>query len=155
MKIAVFSDSHGRTEGLIKAIYDYSPDMIVHLGDYVKDADILKSQFPQTPLRAVRGNCDFMSSKPDVVTFSVGELKVLITHGHKLAVKSGIALLIEAAHTEKADLVIFGHTHIAFYDVVSGMHVLNPGTAGGARQAPTYAQLEIDSGIITCVLCAL
>lgn len=155
MKIAVFSDSHGRTEGMIKAVYNYGPDMIIHLGDYVRDTEMLKSQFPQTLLRDVRGNCDFMSSRPDTLIFNVGDKTILMTHGHKHSVKSGLESLIKAAQAAKADIVMFGHTHMAFHDVVSGMHILNPGTAGGSRQDPSYAQLEINPESISCIILPL
>ena len=32
MKIAVFSDTHGWKAGMIKAIEDYAPDQVIHLG---------------------------------------------------------------------------------------------------------------------------
>jgi putative phosphoesterase len=155
MKIAVFSDSHGRTDGMVKAVYDCSPDLIVHLGDYFKDAEELKKEFPQTALRAVRGNCDFLSSTPEAITINVGDAKIFITHGHRYGVKSGLGPLIREALSLNANIVIFGHTHISYYEASSGIHVLNPGTAGGSRQAPSYALVEIDKAGISCVILPL
>ena len=33
MRIAVFSDTHGRTDGMIRAVRDEKPDAVIHLGD--------------------------------------------------------------------------------------------------------------------------
>ena len=61
MKILVFSDSHGVKEPMLAAIEEQKPDMVLHLGDYVRDAEAIAAYFPSLDLRYVRGNCDAYS----------------------------------------------------------------------------------------------
>ena len=46
MRLAVFSDSHGFCASMIGAVRAYRPDMILHLGDYSRDAEELIKEFP-------------------------------------------------------------------------------------------------------------
>ena len=46
MRIAVFSDSHGVKEPMLAAIEEQKPDMVLHLGDYVRDAEAIAAYFP-------------------------------------------------------------------------------------------------------------
>ena len=145
----VFSDSHGQAGKMLSAIEQGSPDMIIHLGDGGRDIDKIKKQFPHIPLKAVRGNCDLGSVLPETELFSVGAVKLFITHGHIFAVKRTLSPLIDEALALGADIVMFGHTHVAFSSTASGMYVINPRTCGG--YPPSCAELVIDSkGEILC-----
>ena len=44
MKIAVFSDTHGFSRGMINAVEEYKPDQIIHLGDGMNDAEMLRAR---------------------------------------------------------------------------------------------------------------
>ena len=61
MKIAVFSDTHGSSRGMIKAVAEYEPDQIIHLGDGMRDTEALEAEFPMIPVCRVAGNCDYDS----------------------------------------------------------------------------------------------
>lgn len=155
MKLAVFSDSHGQTSGMIRIVRAVQPDLILHLGDYVRDADALQKEFPHTPLKAVRGNCDLGSSAPETELFHCESVPVMMTHGHRYHVKTGLDSLLLAARLSGAGLVLYGHTHIPKFQQFGTLHVLNPGTAGqGGRH--TWALVEIQpSGVISCRICEL
>ena len=56
MKIAVFSDTHGFSRGMINAVEEYKPDQIIHLGDGMPDAEKVRKMFPQIPVCCVPGN---------------------------------------------------------------------------------------------------
>ena len=58
MKIAVFSDTHGSAKGMLNAVRDYKPEMIIHLGDGNSDLLKLEKEFPHIPVYSVCGNCD-------------------------------------------------------------------------------------------------
>ena len=149
MKLMVFSDSHGHFERMLSALEQAAPDMIIHLGDGGRDIDKIKKQFPQIPLKAVRGNCDLSSDLPETELFSVGAVKLLITHGHIFGVKRGLSPLIDEAIALGADIVMFGHTHIAVSTMAGGLYVLNPGTCGG--YPPSCAEVIIaGKGEIFC-----
>lgn len=145
MKLAVFSDSHGRCDGMLRAVRAWDPDVIVHLGDHSRDAMLLKEEFPQTPVRAVRGNCDMASDLPETDQFLAGAVPVFLTHGHRYGVKTGLTALLNAAHFAGARLVLFGHTHRAEQLQTAGMLVLNPGPAGDYSR-PSGALVEVDDG---------
>lgn len=149
LRLMVFSDSHGYSEKMLIAIEQSAPDMIIHLGDGGRDLDKIKKQFPQIPLKAVRGNCDLSSDLPETELFSVRAIKIFITHGHTFGVKRVLAPLIDEAIALGADMVMFGHTHIPLFSMAGGLYVLNPGTSGGSP--PSCAEVVIDDkGEIFC-----
>lgn len=115
MKLVVFSDSHGHPDRMLRVIGQSSPDMIIHLGDGGTDIAKIKKQFPQIPLKAVRGNCDLISDLPESELFSVGKVKIFITHGHIFGVKINLSRLIERADASDADIVMYGHTHSSLF----------------------------------------
>ena len=142
MILAVFSDTHGSTAGMAAAVRRVRPDILVHLGDHIRDTAVLEREFPDLPLHAVPGNCDFAAREPDPDIFFAGPVKVFATHGHRYSVKLGLDGLLNAAHFSGAGLVLYGHTHIARIDYYGGMTVVNPGTSGlGAK--PSFALIEI------------
>lgn len=143
MKLAVFSDSHGYPDKMIRAIEQSAPDMIIHLGDGGTDISQIEKQFPHIPLKAVRGNCDLSSNLPETELFSVGAVKIYITHGHLYGVKRVLYPLIDKAIGLDANIVMYGHTHIADCSMVGGLHLLNPGTCG-LSVSPSYAEVVID-----------
>lgn len=153
MKIAVFSDTHGRTAGMLRAVRRVSPDILVHLGDYFRDAMTLAQEFPELPLHAVPGNCDLSARDPDTISFLAGPVTVFASHGHRYQVKYGTDSLLNAACFSGAGLVLYGHTHIAQVMQAGGVSVLNPGSAG-TGEAPTFAVVEIggDGGIVCRIM---
>ena len=149
MKFAVFSDTHGSPEKTLSAIEHSSPDMVIHLGDGGRDITKIKTQFPNLPLKAVRGNCDISSSLPETETLSIGGIKLFLTHGHLFSVKRTPAILIEEALKREANIVLFGHTHEAVCYQEQGILVINPGTSG-LPPMRTYAEIEISGdGVIS------
>ena len=154
MKLLVFSDSHGQADKMLDAIAKGSPDMIIHLGDGGRDIDKIKKQFPKIPLKAVQGNCDFGSDLPETELFSVGAVKLFITHGHIFSVKRTLSPLIDEGIARGANIVMFGHTHAAISSMVGGLYILNPGACGGF--SPSCAEVIIDGkGEIFCRILSL
>ncbi len=150
MKLCVFSDSHGHPSKMLSCIEQQSPDMIVHLGDGAADVEKIKMQFPQIPLKAVRGNCDYSSALPEKDFFSVNGVGIFITHGHLYGVKGAPDALLNAAHLSGAAVAMFGHTHRAVVKEQSGIDLLNPGACGLVPNS-SYAVVNIsDTGGISC-----
>jgi putative phosphoesterase len=150
MKIIVLSDSHGNTQVLLDAVFDEKPQQILHLGDYEKDCDKVRAVYPGIDLRAVRGNGDFRGREPAYDEFVVENKRIFMTHGHLYGVKSSLDSVLNAGFMRSADILLFGHTHMPYYEVVEKMHVLNPGSI--AFGAQTYAVLEIEHGVIRCCI---
>lgn len=151
MKIAVFSDSHGRISPMLYAVETFCPDMILFLGDGAADIVKIKKQFPQIPLKAVRGNCDIISSLPETKLVSVDRVTIFMTHGHLYGVKTGILYnLAQEADKAGASLALYGHTHLAKLDNIGTVTTLNPGSCGN-RTAPSFAEVVTDgAGGFTC-----
>lgn len=141
--IAVFSDSHGRTSHMLEAVRTYSPDVLIHLGDYARDARELAETFPDIPLYAVRGNCDPPSdTMPETLQTELEGHRLFMTHGHRYNVKLGLDPLLNCAHFSGAGLVLFGHTHRAVLAETGNMYVLNPGSAG-AGSGSSFALIKL------------
>lgn len=151
MKAAVFSDTHGFTGYMISAVRRCRPDVIIHLGDCERDAEVLRAEFPALPLYNVRGNCDLGGTAPDWDVVPLGPVKAYITHGHMFYVKYGrLDSLVYAAQEQGARLAMFGYTHTADIEEMGGVKLLNPGTAGSGRVL-TWALVEVfDNGGIAC-----
>ncbi|MCX8129389.1 MAG: metallophosphoesterase [Clostridia bacterium] len=147
MKILVLSDTHGDTDKAEEAIRTESDvDLIIHLGDYFRDAQKLSGIFPQIPIEYIYGNSDFMIG--DVAAEKVLEYKgkrILITHGHRYSVKWDYDKLHRKAEEMKVDMILFGHTHIAD-TVKKGKYILvNPGSISDPRDdnSQSYAIINI------------
>ncbi len=154
MKIAVFSDTHGSKAGMIKAIEDYAPDQVIHLGDGMRDAQAVSEQFPYLPVCCVPGNCDAVDDPESYKLIRLGPVTAFLTHGHRYGVRGGkLDVLLYAAQCCGAQIAMFGHTHRAVFDQAGGIFVLNPGTAGKPPKK-TWAKLEIGpEGEIHCKIC--
>ena len=130
MRIAVFSDSHGVKEPMLAAIEEQKPDMVLHLGDYVRDAEAIAAYFPSLDLRYVRGNCDAEVDQmvlqfpimADYALFDLDGRTAFITHGH-------LFNLDNLPPHKEGDLLIHGHTHVLTVQEKDGMTYINPGSA--------------------------
>ena len=151
IKAAVFSDSHGCIALMSECVRRCRPDVVIHLGDYERDTDALRAEFPELPLYNVRGNCDIGGTAPDRDTVPLGPVTAFITHGHLYDVKYGrLDSLVYAAQEQGAKLALFGHTHAADYEEMGGVKLINPGTAGVGRVL-TWARIEVyENGGISC-----
>ena len=144
MLLMVFSDTHGNTEPMFRAVKKHNPDMVLHLGDHASDAEELMERFPGLDVRYVRGNCDLLSKAPDREFLEVEGLRILMTHGHEYSVKFTLDSLLNAAHFSGAQLALFGHTHQPEYRNYGDLALLNPGSAGKGEW--TCGLLTIEGG---------
>ena len=155
MLIAVFSDTHGHIEPMCAAIRAWQPDMVLHLGDYVRDAQSVRERFPDLDLRHVRGNCDVgMRDEPEKLSLHLEGMEIFATHGHLYNVKYGLDSLCNAAYFSGAKLCLFGHTHRRLYMEMGGLRLLNPGTAGQGQEL-TAARITLENGTAACRICEI
>ena len=145
MLLAVFSDSHGSREPMRRAIRAHNPDMVLHLGDYARDAAALADALPGLEVRYVRGNCDVGSPAPETLCFALEGVSVFMTHGHLYSVKYTLQSIANAAHFSGARLALFGHTHQAEYRRMGDVLLLNPGSAGRGDEK-TFGLLTVEGG---------
>jgi uncharacterized protein len=137
-RFAVVADTHSKPHPATEQrIRELQPDAILHAGD-IGDLEVLDRLAEFGPVFAVRGNIDAQTSKvPDVVTLEVmdGEsmkLRLLLLHiavyGPKL--RREVAQL---ATSERASLVVCGHSHVPFIGRDRGLTLFNPGSIGPRR----------------------
>lgn len=152
MKILVFSDSHGKSFNIGRAI-NMHPDaeVVIFLGDGI--GDISSIEKGRLAILTVRGNCDWepMFSHISIMdSITLEGRKIVFTHGHHYGVKSGLGGLVALAGDTSADIVLFGHTHepIEHYD--GGVYYFNPGTIGGVYTGrSTYGIITLrDNGVL-------
>lgn len=149
MKILVLSDSHGRVDAMEEAVRLEQPDMIMHLGDLVRDADALGARCPGIPLVRVPGNCDGSSRLAGVLLYRVGGVPILLCHGHQYSVKSGYYRISLAARQEGAEVLLFGHTHVQYCEQYDGLWMLNPGACGQGGFL-RYGLVTVEDGHAHC-----
>lgn len=134
MKILVMSDSHAVLSYMRYCIGKIKPDQAVHLGDHFDDGKAMAEEYPNILFYQVPGNCDRFRCdpwQPSVLCYSVGGVRLYMTHGHQHGVKSGTYRLLEAARENGAQAVLYGHTHCAeCIQTDDGLWVLNPGSCG-------------------------
>lgn len=146
MRILVVSDTHGRLDAInhvLKLIGEV--DLILHAGDYYRDCDRLAYTL-EVPARGVMGNCDFPGDGPIEDLLEVKGHKIFITHGHRYGVKSGTKAILDKAKKLGARVAIYGHTHIADFQVLDDIIILNPGSPEMPRgkDRPSVGLIEIN-----------
>ena len=147
-RFGVVADTHSKPHpATLERLRELAPDVILHGGD-IGEVQVLDELGQVAPVLAVRGNIDAqVSSVPDVLLIElmqgeVMKLRLLLTHiavyGPKL--RAEVARL---ATTERASLVVCGHSHVPFIGRDRGLTLFNPGSIG-----PRRFQLPIVLGTI-------
>ena len=143
MRIGVFSDSHGDISHA-KRFYDsLAPlDCLFHLGDYAADGAKLAKLF-SCPVYAVRGNCDYRSDEPLERVVDLGGKRFLLLHGHQFYY---VDALLYRGEEVRADMVLYGHTHMPDLSADGARLLLNPGSLsrprGGSLESCALVTIE-------------
>ena len=155
MRVVVLADTHapGRWRVCPPRVAKYlrQADLILHAGD-VCTAAVLVELAGYAPVVAVLGNND----GPDVAEWGATPAAELDLDGLSVAMvhDSGAAagrLLRLRRRFPRADLVVFGHSHIPLDETGPGLRIFNPGSPTDRRRQPhgTLGLLEIDDGRLT------
>ncbi|MBQ6583014.1 MAG: metallophosphoesterase [Mogibacterium sp.] len=161
MNIIVYSDTHGELD---KAIEMYERitsfcevDLILHCGDFARDAIELANELGKVPGKDVvyvQGNCDGCT-KEDHAIVDTPAGKIIITHGHMENVNMTLQNLVYLAMENDCKAVCFGHTHISGIWEERGIRIINPGSLtrplGGTR-ASCALVLANEKGISASVM---
>ncbi|MBS6194726.1 MAG: metallophosphoesterase [Clostridiales bacterium] len=147
MKILVVSDTHGRCSELMRVLQKVKPiDALIHCGDVEGEENYIR-QIAECPCYIVRGNNDFFSDLEREEIFSLGNYKIMVTHGHLYGVSIDTSMLEEEAVSRGVQVVMFGHTHRPFLEQKENITLLNPGSLSYPRQSgrkPGFLIMEID-----------
>ncbi|MCL2518635.1 MAG: metallophosphoesterase family protein [Oscillospiraceae bacterium] len=115
MKILIMSDSHGDVDIMCGAVEKEQPDMIIHLGDSIKDAEQLNLKYPDIRMYKNPGNID---SKEESIQYAeIYGKRFMMTHGNQFAVTSespeindeGREKMMLQLYHNKADILLHGH----------------------------------------------
>ncbi len=158
MKIAAFSDSHGNLANLEKAAkkaVDQGAEILIHLGDDYRDAEILETfalQVIKVPGVYDQEYTD--SSLPNRQIKEFEKVNILITHtssSHENDSSSDLKPEHVNARKE-VQIILYGHTHLPKIEQKDGVCWINPGhlkEKDGKGCQPSFALLEIINGKIS------
>ncbi len=161
MKILVFSDSHGTTANMKKAIDEHlkygAIDRIFYLGDGIQNIISLSEEYTAIQFDYVLGNCDsaaYHAHIPYEKIVAVERVKFILTHGHNHDIKSDYTYAANYAIAKNADVLLFGHTHRAEDITIEGtrgghVRMINPGSCGNTYLA-SYATIYVEEREIIC-----
>jgi putative phosphoesterase len=149
MKIGVVSDTH--SHDLPKQMMDdfRGVDLIVHVGDFCSGED-LKALKKINKVRAVFGNMDGLEIRqalPERDVFEAEGMKVGLYHGQG-SPERVLNFVKKEFKKDKIDVVIFGHSHYPFNEVIDDVLYFNPGSPTDTVRPPycSYGILEIRDG---------
>lgn len=151
-RIGLVSDSHGKTANLKKAIEQMGEvDLIFHMGDYIQDADLIKT-WTNTPVMAVRGNMDsFERERPLFIKTNIEGHNIYVAHGHGQQVKWGTEKLAHTAKANGCDIALYGHTHRKDFSEEDGVLLINPGSCSLPNDDyKSYGIMTIDGPEVDC-----
>jgi putative phosphoesterase len=138
-RFAVVADTHSKPHPATRErLNELRPDAILHAGD-IGDLSVLDQLAEVAPVLAVRGNIDAQVSEvPEQLIIelvngsNVMKLRILLLHiavyGPKLR-----AEVAKRATSERAGLVVCGHSHVPFMGRDRGVSTFNPGSIGPRR----------------------
>ncbi|HEJ8701933.1 TPA: metallophosphoesterase family protein [Staphylococcus aureus] len=115
-KWIIVSDNHTES-GVLYQIYEMHPDADVYL--HLGDSEFAYDDTELSLFNRVKGNCDFYPEFENEAVAKYNDVKAFYTHGH---------------------------THVAKYEYINGVHVINPGSISQSRSSmeETYAEVIID-----------
>lgn len=146
-KIVVISDNHGNKNIMQQVIETERPDLKIHLGDSQMQASEIKMMFDYY----VGGNNDVNFQNEELV-FEIEGVKIGICHGHTFNFSyfdqsTMVESLLTFAKHHHVKIMMFGHTHVPFFQKINEIILLNPGSIFLPRQSDkkTYATLILNN----------
>lgn len=137
-KVVILSDTHGNLKDLEKLTpILQEADRILFAGDGANDFNIFPPEIYKK-IKIVSGNCDF-SRFPKELVFNIENKRVLLCHGDRYGVKSGLIRLYLRAKELKCDVAVYGHTHEKSIEEKDGILFVNPGTLSKFAPCKTFA----------------
>ena len=159
MKILVMSDSHNvilnsqieliKKEGVF--------DLLIHCGDKFNDAQRFAEELHIENVLNVPGNCDFsLIGQNTTIIKEIEGKKFIITHGHIHNVKLNLNKLKDFAKKNKADIVVYGHTHKSQNEFIDNILYFNPGSTVFPKDGKeSFGIIEIKEGNINSRIVSL
>ncbi len=145
---------------LLRRIRAQQPELILHTGD-VSSRKVLQQLGEIAPVLAVQGNRDFFFrlKLPQSTQLEVNGITIGIAHGHFSMWRYLVDLFrfmilqhqVDYRYYQrlmhqtfpKADLILYGHTHIQIDEVMDGQRFLNPGSVYPCKKNKFHSQFAI------------
>ena len=149
MKIIVLSDTHSQPLPVTLQDDLASADLILHAGDFA-DVDVYNQLKAVQAVRAVYGNIDGMDLRkllPREMVFDCEGVRIGLAHGD--GNPDGVmARLQKEFQGSGVQVIVFGHTHMAYQGMVDGVLFFNPGSPTDSIRAPyrSYGILDVKQG---------
>ncbi len=148
--IIIISDTHTNSiknlsEALVSAIKQ--ADAVIHAGDADNTSFIEELQaISPKQFYAVAGNCDYDSNLQDKLVVDICGLRIGITHGtgrHETMINRLNYIFAD----DEVDMIIFGHTHNPFNEIIGGIRFFNPGSTSHNRGVSynSYGTMDVQS----------
>lgn len=154
MNIAVMSDLHDNTVAwgiLVKRLESDSITFLLNCGDTCAPA--MLEEMAKTfhgHIHTIFGNV----ADEELEKTVAARLTNVTHHGHRgIVTLDGKKIFLshkpdvaeEMALTGDVDLACHGHTHLKRWEKRGDTYILNPGTAGGMFQYPSYAMVDLET----------
>ncbi len=130
-RVGVISDTHIPTHSpsLPRPLLDglKTVDLILHAGDFIT-LNTLRELEKIAPVYAVSGNMDGYEIKrtlPAKREIKISRFKIGIIHGYG---RSSDLPLRMRKEFEGVDVIVFGHSHKPFNQIINGILMFNPGS---------------------------
>ncbi len=170
MRIGIISDTHGSAIAWEQAMELFRDvELIVHAGDMLyhgprnplpagyepkKLASLINAA--PVPVIIARGNCDadvdqVMVNWPlqsPYAFIQVDGLRLLVNHGHTMTPEQ----MLTQAQRHRANLFVFGHSHLASLAKSDGVLLLNPGSPSLPKDERETATVAVaDEGLVRLI----
>lgn len=135
-KVLIISDSHGLTNQIDEIVERHKVDVMFHCGD----SELAHDSPHLEGFHIVRGNCDWDHTFEEEIVMNVNGLRIFVTHGHLFGIKSSLLQLQYRAQEVEANIVLYGHSHVAYCEKHEDQLFINPGSIRSPRRwsIPSY-----------------
>ena len=153
MMIGIMSDSHDNLDAMTEAVKLFKErkvELVLHAGDFIAPFTVRCFEGLTARVFGVFGNNDgekihlkeryapIGEIYNDPLIFKIHEKSIVVTHKPEL--------VDPLAHSNKFDLIVYGHTHRADVRTIGKTLIINPGECGGwLHGTKSIAILDLDN----------
>jgi putative phosphoesterase len=143
MLIAVIADTHlprgvrRLPDACVERIA--AADLVLHAGDVMTAPVLAEIEAIGPPVIAVQGNMDDAELRrrlPEERVVEAGGARIAMVHD--AGPRVGRFERLRRRFGERADAVVFGHSHLPLHEERDGFQIFNPGSPTERRRAPAH-----------------
>ncbi len=162
MLIALISDTHlprgnrRLPDACVERIRD--ADLLLHAGDFTAVETLRELEAIGPPLLGVHGNIDGAELRRLLPAERVVEAEgARIAMVHDGGPRTGRLERLRREYGERADAVVFGHSHLPLHEESGGFQIFNPGSPTERRRAPRHTMgiARVEDGAVSFELVPL